>query len=400
MLVGIALFLLGSVASGMAPTMNLLIVARAVQGVGAGGIQPIALTIIGDLFTPGERARIQGLFGAVWGIAGISGPLLGGLIVRALSWRWVFFINVPFGALAAALLAAGYKEQRTEAPSRAIDGFGALLLTAAVLSLLEGVSGSSPGLTLPLSLASLVAFLWVERRHPSPILPLDLLGRRLIAVSSAAGAVVGGVMTSVVLYVPLYVQAILGGSPTDGGTTIAPMLVGWPLMAALSGRLLLKVGTRPLVRGGFFLVALASVALDRAVVAGYGVNSLRATMFLFGAGMGLANTALLIAVQESVSATQRGVATASTMFFRTIGGAVLVGALGAMLAHAVAGRLPDDVLASILGPDHGRGLGSAALAAYSQTLRVGMSPIFHTIAVMAAVGAALSWAFPENRVAR
>jgi EmrB/QacA subfamily drug resistance transporter len=400
MLVGIALFLLGSCASGAAPTMTLLIAARALQGIGAGGIQPVALTIVGDVFTPAERARIQGLFGAVWGVAGISGPLLGGLIVKLLSWRWVFFVNVPFGALAAALLVFGYRETHREAQSRKLDVVGAVLLTVSILALLAGASGKQSAMTLPVAVVALVLFVFVERKHPSPLLPLDLLRRPLIAVSSAAGAVVGGVMTAAILYVPLYVQAILGGSPTDGGTVIAPMLIGWPVASALSGRLLLKVGTRPLVRVGFGLVAVASVMLDLATMSNLGPNALRASMLIFGAGMGLANTALVIAVQESVDGAQRGVATASTMFFRTIGGALMVGVLGAALALAVSGRIPENVLQAILGPEHGRGLSREALASCSEALRRGMTPIFHSLAAMGIIGGVIGLFYPQSKLGR
>lgn len=398
MLTGIALFLAGSVASGLAPTMKLLVAARALQGIGAGGMQPIALTIVGDMYRPAERARLQGLFGAVWGVAAISGPLLGGLIVRALSWRWVFFVNVPLGALASALLVWAYREPAREASRSAVDALGAAALTVTIVSLLAAVEGRMVALSAPSFALALLLFVWTESRHPSPMLPLSLLRRRLIATSSGAGVVVGGVMTASVLFAPLYVQAILGGTPTDGGTAVAPMLVGWPIASALSGRILLKTGPRPLVRTGFAFVALAAVALDRVVDAHAGINALRLVMLLFGTGMGLANTALVISVQESVTFRERGVATATTMFFRTIGGAVLAGALGAVLARAVAGRVPEEVLDAILGPEHGRSLAHDALVRYDAALHDGLRPVFHVIAALGVVGALLGLVFPEVRL--
>ena len=180
LLVGLGIFVLGSVASGLSTTMTQLIVFRALQGLGAGGIQPVALTIVGDIFTPQERARIQGIFGAVWGIAGMAGPLLGGVIVRALSWHWVFFVNVPFGALAALVLMTSFFET-PQARKPRIDYAGMTLLGAFVVALLMGASRYRPELTLPLALVLLVAFVIVEGRVAEPVLPIALLRRRLIA---------------------------------------------------------------------------------------------------------------------------------------------------------------------------------------------------------------------------
>ncbi len=392
MLVGIGIFLAGSIGSGLAHSMTSLIVMRAIQGVGAGGIQPVAITIVGDIYTPRERARIQGIFGAVWGLAGISGPLLGGLIVHALSWRWVFYINVPFGLLSGLLLVMGLREKSRAGTQRPpLDVGGVLVLTLAVLALLGGAQ--RPWL-LPVGLALVGLFVFVERRHPAPVLPIELLSRRLIAVSSINGAIVGGVMTAAVVYVPLYVQAVLLGTPTEAGSAVAPMLVGWPLASALSGRLLLRLGPRPLVRVGFAFVALASVAVDYLVTARAGIHSLQVTMFAFGVGMGLANTALLIAVQDSVGFSERGVATASTMFFRTIGGALAVGLLGGLMAQALVGKVPSEVLDDLLGPTHGKNLAPDALAALATTIHGAMARVFHVIVALGVAGAVSGLFFP------
>jgi EmrB/QacA subfamily drug resistance transporter len=385
MLVGIAIFLAGSAASGLARTMPILIVMRAVQGVGAGGIQPIAMTILGDLYTPSERARVQALFGAVWGVSGIAGPLLGGVIVHALSWRWVFYVNVPFGALTTVLLLVGHREPAREASKRPpLDLLGAVTLTLAVLLLLGGARGKP--VLLAGAAVSLAAFVAAERRHPSPMLPLDLMRRRLIAVSSLCGALLGATMSAIVLYVPLYVQAILLRSATVAGATVAPMLVGWPIASALSGRLLLRTGPRPLVRIGLAIVAVAAVAIDRAISGNASALVLQVAMFAVGIGMGLANTALLIAVQESVGFTQRGVATASTMFFRTIGGALAVGVLGSILGSVLNGRVPEEVLDALLGPEHGRDLAPDVVRTIGAVLGEGMTTVFHVITAMAVLG--------------
>jgi EmrB/QacA subfamily drug resistance transporter len=395
---GLVTFLVGSMACGVAPSMGALIAARVLQGIGAGGVQPIALTIIGDLFSPKERARIQGVFGAVWGVAGIAGPILGGLIVRALTWRWVVYLNLPFGVLAIVLMAIALGPRPTSSvEKRPMDFAGAALLSTSVLALLAGVAGRAPLLMLPTSAIALAIFVVVERKHPEPLLPMDLMRQRIIAVSSAAGGVVGGVMTASVIYLPLFAQAVMQASPASAGAIVAPMLVGWPVASAASGRLLLVVGTRPLVRTGFTIVACSAIALDFLVHRDASANELRAAMFMFGTGMGLANTALLITVQDSVPFQRRGVATASTMFFRTIGGAIAVGVLGAILAHALSGRVPEAVLDSLLGPDHGRSLG-ADVARYREEMKDGMGPLFHVLAVLSVLGALLGMLFPHVRI--
>ncbi len=320
LLAGLGLFLAGSMGSGAATSMQMLIVMRFFQGLGAGAMQPITLTIVGDIFTIEERARIQGIFGAVWGFSAMVGPLAGGLIVSALSWRWVFFINVPFGVLSAVILVFFYVEgagATWKAPHKPIDFLGAVLLSIAIIALLLGVGGHAPLVSLPAAAIATFAFIAVERRAPDPILPIAVLRRPVIRIGSIIGGLMGMSMMGILMYTPLYVQGALGASPTEGGTSVAPMLLGWPIASAVSGRLLPRTGFRPLVRIGLVCVALGMIAiyasLDR------GLWPLRIGAFLMGTGMGLANTAVIIAVQESVGHRERGVATASTMFSRSIG---------------------------------------------------------------------------------
>jgi EmrB/QacA subfamily drug resistance transporter len=399
MLIGLAVFLVGSIASGMAPTMGALIAFRAVQGVGAGALQPIAMTIIGDIFTVDERAKMQGLFGAVWGVAGIAGPLLGGLIVKALSWRFVFYINVPFGFLSGALLITFFKEEVKRGSKKvSFDALGAVLLTATILSLLAATGGKWPLVLGPLSLALFALFLVVERRAEEPILPLKLFSNRVIAVSSPVCALLGAVMMASLMYTPLFVQAVRGGSPTDGGSSVALMLVGWPLASAASARLLVKYGYRPLVRAGLVTLFVATVGLALAVRSDAPLNVFRAVMFAMGAGMGLVMTAMLIAVQDSVDWQERGVATSSAMFFRTIGGTILVGALGGLLAHGVDGAVPQADLAKMLGPERLLGIPRDKLASYADALRHAMGPLFAVIAGSGLVALAIGFGFPKVRV--
>lgn len=399
MLFGLALFVASSIACGMARSMEALVAARALQGLGAGAIQPITLTIAGDLFDPHERARMQGVFGAVWGVAGLVGPLLGGAIVHLASWRWVFWLNVPFGLGSALVLALAYHE-RPERHAHKLDVTGAALLSIAVVCALLAVRSPAAGLlALPAGVVALAAFLAVERRAPEPLLPLDLFRDRVIAVSSATNALLGAAMLGMVTFVPLWVQSVLGGSPTEAGGAIAPMAVGWPIFSALSGRLLPRTGYRVLIRTGLALTALSGVALAVLLRPGVPLLLPQALAFAYGAGMGTASTPLVIAVQSSVPWNRRGVATASTMFFRTIGGTLSVGVLGGVLAHALAGGGADPALvARLLGPERAA-LDAAVLAPVAGALQGAMGIIFAAVAVIASLAFGVALRFPRLALA-
>jgi EmrB/QacA subfamily drug resistance transporter len=392
--VGMTLFVIGSAASGASRTMTQLIAFRALQGVGAGGVQPVSLTVIGDLFTVEERARIQGIFGAVWGVAAMAGPLVGGLIVKVLSWRWVFYINLPIGVLAASVLAISLHE-RIERRPHALDVAGAAVLAVAILAVLAAASGIAPLASTALAALGTAGFVLLERRAKEPILPLDLLARPVIAAASIAATLLGGLMTATVIYVPLFVQAILGGTPTEAGTAVAPMLIGWPLASATSGRFMMKLGVRPLVRIGTVFAFCASAAIALFLRPGASHNMVRAMMFLLGVGMGCGNTVLLISVQQAVSWEQRGVATASAMFFRSIGGALAVGILGGVLARALGPEVPEKLVNELLGPGHGRGVDPAVMAPLAGALESGLRSVFAALAGVAAVGVAVGLGFPR-----
>jgi EmrB/QacA subfamily drug resistance transporter len=403
MLIAMAIFLAGSMASGQARTMEQLIVFRALQGIGAGGMQPMATTIAGDIFKLEERAKMQGIFGAVWAIAGLVGPLVGGLIVATLSWRWVFYVNVPFGLLSAAVLTFSLVET-IEPRKHGLDIAGAALLAGAVVTLLLGTDGVAPWLLLPAAAVLTAVFLAVEARVAEPILPLALFARRILATSSALSALCGGAMVGLVTFVPLYAQGVLGSSPTEAGTTIATMAVAWPVASALSGRLIRRIGFRALVRAGFLMIGASSLVLAIMVSRGTSAGMLRVAAALFGFGMGIANTPLVIAVQSSVGFSQRGVATASTMFFRNIGGTVAVGVMGVVLARSllagalVAGAGQDDrggaaLVARILGPER-RSVAPAVLAAISGDLALGLSRVLWLVSGLAIAASAVAWLFP------
>ncbi|MDB4998643.1 MAG: transporter [Myxococcaceae bacterium] len=399
MLLGIALFLAGSMASGLAQTMPALIAFRALQATGAGALQALAFTIVGDIYTAQERAKIQGVFGAVWGFAGVSGPFLGGVIVHLLSWRWVFFVNVPVGILAAGVLTASFHEERREKKKPRLDLEGAALLSTTIIALLLGVSRVAPMITLPIAALSLVAFIWVERRAADAVLPLDLFSTPLIAVASGLGACLGGSMMATVTYLPLYLQAVLQATPTEAGATLAPMLVGWPVASALSGRLLARFAYRTLIITGWVITCVSTIALAILVTRAAPINVFRVGMLTLGVGLGLVSTPLLISVQESVTWAQRGVATASTTFFRTIGGSIMVGALGAVLAAHLRGGADPRAVNSLFGPEHGRNLAPAVLRDLAGMLSSGLETVFVVIAVVVVFALVVSFFYPRIRMA-
>jgi EmrB/QacA subfamily drug resistance transporter len=399
LLAGVGLFLFGSFMCGHAGSMEALIAWRAVQGLGAGAMQPVTFTIIGDLFDVHERGRMQGLFGAVWGLAGLVGPLVGGAIVHTIGWRWIFWVNLPFGLASAAVLALAYHERPARHAHR-LDVAGAALLAASVLAALLAARSRGAGLVaIPVALAATAAFLAVERRAKEPLLPLDLFGQRVIAVGSAAGALMGAALLATVTYVPLWVQSVLGLSPTAAGAAIAPMALGWPVASAISGRLVPRLGYRPLLLAGFATSGVAALVLALALRPGAPLLVVQAAMAFYGAGLGLANPPLLIAIQTSVPWNRRGVATASTLFFRTIGGTLAVGLLGGVLANALAGAgARPDVVEKLLGPERGL-LDPAAVAAVAGALQGAMSVVFWSGAVIAAAAFAVALAFPHVAIA-
>jgi EmrB/QacA subfamily drug resistance transporter len=399
LLFGIALFLVGSLASGLSSSMAQLIAFRAVQGLGAGSMQPIAITVVGDIFSLEERGKMQGLFGAAWAVAGLIGPMTGGVIVHYLSWHWIFFINIPFGIAAAILLVVALHES-IEKKSHVLDIAGAVLLTACVTALLAATSSASLPVTLGGLAASavlFVAFVVVEKRAVEPMLPIDIFKKPIIAVSSVVGALIGGSMFASMTYLPLFVQGVLGGSPTEAGTAVTPMVIGWPLASAISGRLILKMGYRPLIRGGLAITAAAAIGLAIFARRTGSIWELRGAMTLFGLGLGFANTALLIAVQTSVAWAQRGVVTASTMFVRTMGGALAIGVLGGVLRGALARdpSIPAEAADQLLGPERGANLAPEMMRHLGAVLEAGLVTSFWIASGIASAAFFVSLLFPR-----
>ncbi|MFO0664097.1 MAG: MDR family MFS transporter [Polyangiaceae bacterium] len=381
LLFGLGTFLAGSVACGISNSIYVLIAARAIQGLGAGAVQPVSMTIIGDLFTIDERPRIQGLFGAVWGAAAVLGPLLGALLVATLGWRWVFWINLPVGTAASVLLSRVYFDRPAEErPKPQIDVLGALLLGAAAICILVGAGGRSVSSwpLLVLAIVMLVLFVVVERRAPEPVVPLKLLADPDIALALVSTILLGAAMGGSVNYLPLYVQGVLGKGPGAAGGAITPMLIGWPLASVLTGRVLKRTGPRlPVLLGSVAAAMGTAICLWAANHAT--AYLLYLSMFVLGVGMGLTTTALVVTLQTNAPYHERGVVTALTMFCRLLGSALGVGVVGAVLVRGLARTLDEKRIAALLDPDArrtGLTLDDEALTALARSF----SPLWWTLA--------------------
>ncbi|AYJ48491.1 MDR family MFS transporter [Rhodococcus sp. P1Y] len=345
MLWGIGVFLLGSILCGLAWSMPALIAFRAVQGLGAGAVQPMSITIAGDIYTLQERAKVQGYLASVWAMSSVLGPALGGIFSEFLSWRWIFFVNIPLCLLAAWMLIRRFHEGPVERSKPKIDYLGAGLLTvgaaALLLGLLEGgqtwawASGMSVGI-FALGVVSLALFTWQQTRAEEPILPLWVFTRRVLVVSSLVSLLVGAVVLGLTSYVPTFVQGVLGTGAIVAGFALATLTLGWPIAASLSGKFYLRFGFRATALTGGSIAVLGT-GLATLIGKGSQIWMIAAVCFVVGLGMGLIASPTLIAAQSAVDWSERGVATSTNMFARSIGSAVGVAVFGAIVNARVSG---------------------------------------------------------------
>ncbi len=395
-IVAMAFFLVGSLLCGRAQSMPQLIAFRVVQGVGAGGLVPLAFILIGDLFTLEQRAKMQGLFSGVWGVSAIVGPLLGGFLVDQISWRWVFYINVAPGLLAAALVWQAWQDKARDSytTTSKVDYAGAGLLTVGVVTLLMGLFTLSTAwgwALLALAAVPLAGLVWAERRARDPILPLPLFRDRIFATACSQGILAGWAMFGSLSFVPLFAQAVLGTSATAAGATLTPMMLGWTFASIVGSRLLLRLSYRTLALTGMGLLTLGAVLMLRIDVNAHQV-SLMANLGLMGVGMGLSVPAFLIAVQSTVQPRDMGVATSAIQFSRNIGGALGVSVMGAALSVRLTARLAEaglDPVAitvdSLLDPV----ARTASSVVVEGTLRNALAGAMHGVFVIAFLAAAL-----------
>jgi len=351
-LAAIGIFTAGSALCGAAASMPQLIGARAVQGLGAGGIFSLAQTIFGDLFSPAERGRMQGYLASVWGLSSIVGPLLGGLIVDALGWRWTFYVNIPVGAAAAAMIQRGLTGAFARGSRRPLDVPGALALTGAILALLLaalrfGETGTwrTPGTLLPLAIFGLLSgtLLHLERRAPEPILPLHLFQSRAFSASILAAIFSGVGMFGAISFLPLFIQGVLGRSATIAGSVLTPMSLGWSTGSTLGGRLVNRAGYRTLALTGTTCMAGAYLHIA-GLTEGSSIWAITGTVFVLGLGMGFVTVTTVVAVQNAVRREDLGIATTAPFFFRNIAATVGVALMGAILTR----RLGDATAGAVI----------------------------------------------------
>jgi len=399
---GTALFLLGSLLAGFSPSMLWLIFFRALQGLGAGAIQPIATTIVADIYTPEERARVQGYLSSAWGISAVIGPALGAVFVEHIGWSFVFWINLPVGAVTIALFALFLDEGKLH-KTHQIDYVGALLLiagtTALMLALIQGaILPYGVVAALVLSASTLLAlFFRIERRVLEPIMPLSLWRIRVIATGNLGQLITGAVMIGAATFVPTYVQGVMGRSAAAAGLAIAAMSISWPIASALSGRLMVATSFRLTAVVGSLILVLGSVLLAL-LTPELGPLFATAGSFVIGLGMGFTNSTYVVAVQTSVEWRQRGVATSSNIFMRMVGQAMGAALFGAMLNYGVVrnARVDTDIVNRMLEPRLRAGIDPAVVDRVAHVMAASLHDVYLIATLLALIALVVAFRLPDH----
>ena len=401
--VSITVFLLGSMLCALAGDLMELIAFRAVQGLGAGGLIVLAQTVIGDLVSPRERGRYQGLFAAVFAACSVAGPLLGGVITEYASWRWIFYVNLPVGAAALALI-AGALRPHPRGPAPRLDMSGAVLSVGGTCCLLLLLSwggtayawSSAP--VLGLAAAAIAAFallVRVELRAPQPIMPPDLFRNRVFVVAAAVIALAAMALFAAVVFLPLMFQLLMGASPARAGLLISPMMGGVIVASVAGGRLVSRTGRYKLLPVlGLLAATLSYATLAWATYAGLGVLPIEGVLVVMGLGIGLVMPNLTTAIQNAVQRNELGGATATAAFFRSLGGALGVALSGAVLATHLRG-LPGGLLGAE-GVAQIASLPDVQRAVVIGAYRAGLSGAFVAGAGIAALGFLTVLFLPER----
>jgi EmrB/QacA subfamily drug resistance transporter len=404
----IVLFLIGSVLCGIAQSMTQLIAFRALQGLGAGGLMVVTLAVVGDIIPPRERGRYQGYFGAVFGLSTVIGPLLGGFFVDNLSWRWIFYVNLPVGAVALSVIATAFHTREVHT-RHAMDYLGAALLAGALAAivLFTSLGGTTWAWSSPeviglivLSVVLVPAFLYVESRAEEPILPLSLFSNHTFSLTSAIGFIVGFALFGAITYLPLYLQVTKGSSPTVSGLQLTPLMAGVLVTSIASGQLISRLGRyrmfpiagTALMVVAMFLLAQLHTETSTWVAAVYAC--------ILGLGLGMVMQVLVLAVQNSVDLSVMGVATSGSTLFRQVGGSIGVALFGTIFASRVhvelANRLPRGAhIPKTINPAGIKHLPERSHEAFTHAFSAALHPVFFTAAAFALAAFALTWFLRE-----
>lgn len=410
--VAIAIFLVGSALCGMSRSMEQLIIFRAIQGLGGGGLIVTTQAVIGDIVPARDRGRYQGIFGAMFGLASIAGPLVGGYFTTHITWRWIFYINIPLGFIAVFVLATTMPSVARRI-SHSIDYAGAALLAAALSGII--IATDLGGIEYPwgspviLGIAgvvvlSLVLFLAVERRAKEPVLPLRLFENRTFVISTIVGLIVGFALFGSVTYLPLYLQVVKGDTPTASGLRMVPMMAGMLVSSIFAGQLISRTGRYKIFPIFGTAITTAGLFLLSRMTVDTSLTTASLLMTTLGLGMGLVMQVLILAAQNSVDYHDLGVATSGATLFRLIGGSVGTAALGAIFAARMTSYLDLHLPAGAPRAGTGANLSPRVIAempdnirsAYATAVTTGLSSIFLVATVIGFIGFVLIWLLPET----
>jgi EmrB/QacA subfamily drug resistance transporter len=404
----ISIFLVGSALCGLSQNMAELIGFRALQGIGAGGLIVTTIATVGDLIPPRDRGRYQGFFGAVFGVSTVIGPLLGGFFVDHLSWRWIFYVNLPIGAVALAVIAAAFHAP-AERTRHSIDWLGAALLAGGLSAvvLFTSLGGTTYGwrsaqiaVLIVLAAVLLALFVVVEARVREPILPLSLFRNRIFTAASSIGFVVGLALFGAITYMPVFLQIVKGESPTGSGLQLTPMMAGVLVTSIGSGRLISRFGRyKPFPIAGTAVMTFGLVLLSRL---GVGSPTWVASVYMLvlGLGLGMVMQVLVLAVQNAVEHRVMGVATSGALLFRQVGGSIGVALFGAIFANRLHGNLAARLPAGAHVPTSGdpsavRHLSPPLHHAYVSAFAASLRPVFLVAALIGIAAFALTWLLRE-----
>ncbi|MGG0184596.1 MDR family MFS transporter [Bacillus rhizoplanae] len=394
LLIGATIFLIGSTLCGLATTMEQLILFRALQGLGAGAVMPITMTIIGDLYSEAkDRAKAQGWMSAVWGVSGVIGPLVGGFLVDSLSWRYIFFINIPFGILACAMIAISYKESITPAKHH-IDYPGAVIFSLSTIALLYALLTGSQHQNwgditiislLLFAIVAFIIFLLVEKKSPEPLIPLDLFSNRTVSIVNALTLIAGGMIISITMYLPIWTQGVLGKNATEAGLILMPIPVLWTVGAMLSGNLVGRLQTKQIILLGGSILSVSTFLLFTLSTHSHPAL-IYIAMGMFGLGMGLVTPIYMVTIQASVPANKRGTAvglnTFINTFSQTLGSAVFGTIFNTMIHSAGEGTV------NLVTSEHG-----STATGSQEVLASSVHIIFSGTFILAVISLLISWFF-------